>query len=54
MAMTSAPPIGLTPKFIRDQERAEEILAAMARFVQAGKKIPKAWFDELAQIVGEG
>jgi hypothetical protein len=44
------PPIGLVPKFVRDQERAREILAAMDRFVAADKKIPRAWVDELIQL----
>lgn len=53
MATTSAPPIGLIPKFVRDQERAREILAAMDRYIDAGKKIPRAWVEELTQLVVE-
>lgn len=51
--MTSSPPIGLIPKFVRDQERAQEILAAMSRYVEAGKKFPREWVDELTQLVVE-
>ena len=51
--MTQAPPIGLVPRFVRDQERALEILAAMSRYVRDGKKIPRAWLGELAEIYSD-
>lgn len=47
------PPIGLIPKFVRDLERAEEIMAAMGRYVRAGKKFPREWADELVELVAE-
>jgi len=47
------PPIGLTPKWLRDEQRAAEILAAMGRYVEAGKRIPHAWLKELAEVYGE-
>lgn len=51
--MSTSPPIGLIPKFVRDRERALEVLAAMNRYVEAGKKIPSAWLLELTELVGE-
>jgi hypothetical protein len=45
--MSAAPPIGLIPKFVRDRERAQEILTAMSRYVEAGKPIPRGWVNEL-------
>lgn len=54
MATTSAPPIGLIPKFVRDQERAREVLAAIDRYVLAGKKVPREWMEELTGLVVEG
>lgn len=46
----NAPPLGLIPKFVRDRERAREILEAMQRYVDAGQPIPRAWLKELSEI----
>lgn len=51
--METAPPIGLTPKFIRDQQRAMEIVLAISRFVEAGQKVPRTWLNELTELCGE-
>lgn len=50
--METAPPIGLIPKFIRDRERGQEILAAMGRYIESGKPIPRSWLDELNSLAG--
>lgn len=42
-----APPIGLKPKHIHDQERVWEIVSAMSRYCEAGKTIPCEWIREL-------
>ena len=41
------------PKNIHDQKRAAEIVAAMDRYIQASKKLPREWLDELADIYVE-
>lgn len=51
--MKTPPPIGLKPKWLIDQQRAMEIILAMSRFVEAGTKIPRAWFEELSDLYGE-
>ncbi|CAJ0701612.1 hypothetical protein LMG19089_02882 [Ralstonia edaphis] len=45
------PPLGLKPKHIHDKERAEEILAAIDRYVAARKVVPAEWIDELRALV---
>lgn len=46
-------PIGLLPKHIHDKQRMYEILDAMRRYVEAGKKIPMMWIAELDDLGGE-
>jgi hypothetical protein len=45
------PPIGLCPRYIADTQRAREILAAMDRYLEAGKVIPAEWFRELSERI---
>lgn len=44
------PPLGLKPKGIHDYYRKSDILAAMTRYVEAGKCIPDEWIDELKEL----
>lgn len=44
------PPLGVIPRDRWDRKRQEELTAAMGRFLEAGKKIPKEWFDEYNEI----
>ncbi len=45
-------PLGITQRSIFIQQRALEIIAAMDRYVRAGKAIPQEWLDELASTYG--
>jgi hypothetical protein len=45
------PPLGLTPKWVRDKERFDEICAALSRYYNAGKKIPIEWVEEYNSLV---
>jgi len=47
------PPIGLMPLAMYNQQRVLDILAAMGRYVQAKKRIPDEWFDELRDRTGQ-
>lgn len=47
------PPLGLKPKSIHDRERAMEIIAAMERYTNANKKIPREWICEIADLICE-
>lgn len=44
------PPIGLTPRWIRDMERFEEIISAMERYSEAGVPIPIEWIEEVDEL----
>jgi hypothetical protein len=46
------PPLGLKPKFIHDQHRQSEIMAAIARYLDVGKTPPKEWAIEFASYCG--
>lgn len=40
------PPLGLTPRWIREMERFEEIISAMKRYSEAELPIPIEWIEE--------
>lgn len=41
------PPLGVSPKDMWDRKRREDLAAAMDRYLEAGKKIPKEWLEEI-------
>ena len=45
------PPLGLCPRFLRKEQRVQEICAAIIRFHTAGKKVPEEWLEELVELV---
>jgi len=44
------PPLGLTPRFIRDEQRLNEILAAIERYAAEKTPIPLEWVEEYNEI----
>lgn len=44
------PPLGLTPKFVWDTMRINDILNAMERYSYANKPIPVEWINELKSL----
>ncbi|WP_270568531.1 hypothetical protein, partial [Bacillus sonorensis] len=46
------PPIGVKPRFIHDEQRAEELSNAMMRYIQVNRKIPAEWLEEYNELVG--
>ena len=44
------PPIGLVPKWIRDEQRKKEIIGVITRYVEHGKTPPKEWIMEFANL----
>ena len=44
------PPIGLTPRFIRNLDRIQEIFKAIERYIEAKKDIPYKWVAELIEL----
>lgn len=50
--MAEKPPVGLIPKYLRQAERAREIVAAINRYLEAGKyDIPNEWAKELDELL---
>lgn len=45
------PPLGLKPRCVHDGERAMAIMAAMKRYIEKHKPIPKEWADELLAVI---
>lgn len=43
------PPLGLVPRYIRDEQRAREIIDAILRYIDNGRPVPHEWIDELAE-----
>lgn len=48
----SKPPICLLPRRIHTRRRADDILRAMRRYNEVGRRIPNAWFEELDVLLG--
>jgi len=48
------PPNGLIPRFIREENRRDEIVAAMNRYTTAGCRIPTEWLEEYNDLVRNG
>lgn len=48
----SKPPIGLLPRRIHTRRRVDDILRAMRRYNEVGKRIPNVWFEELDVLLG--
>lgn len=44
-------PLGLIPRYIRDEHRMAEIDQAMLRYAIAQKKIPIEWHEERTELV---
>ena len=44
------PPLGLRPRYIADLDRQREIIDAIGRYGNIGKKIPQVWINELREI----
>lgn len=40
------PPMGLTPKWVREEERIKEVREAIMRYYNSRKKIPIEWIEE--------
>jgi len=50
--MIEKPPLGLKPRFIHDQQWANEIGGAIIRRLEAGYPIPIEWVEEYNELLG--
>lgn len=48
-APADKPPVGLRPRWLVEEQRIEEITAAMLRYLKAGVPVPNDWILELAE-----
>jgi hypothetical protein len=44
------PPLGITPKYIHDQERSNDLVEAIQRYLSAGREIPLEWIEEFNEF----
>ncbi|MEK5008799.1 hypothetical protein MHI11_16735 [Bacillus sp. FSL K6-3312] len=49
--MVKEPPLGIIPKFIHDERRAEDLVAAIERRISARSEIPLEWFEEYNNLI---
>lgn len=47
------PPLGLKPEKIWKAQRAHEIHDAIGRYLQADKRVPSEWYDELKKLTDQ-
>lgn len=45
------PPLGITPKYVKNLERRQEILDAVSRYVEANMQIPIEWVEEYNELI---
>lgn len=45
--MNEKPPLGITPRYVIDEQRAREIIFGILRFIDAGSPVPREWLEEL-------
>lgn len=47
------PPLGVMPRNFWNRKRQEELAAAMQRYLEVGKSIPREWIDEYNELSDE-
>lgn len=47
----SRPPLGLKPRKIHNQQRIQEIVAAISRYTEVNKEFPVEWIEEYNDLV---
>jgi len=45
------PPVGLKPKWLHDEQRLDEIKAAISRYTEKGEPIPQEWIEEYNSLI---
>lgn len=46
-------PIGLVPRFVRDDERRDEIKSAIIRYLDADVRVPAEWIAEYNELLAK-
>lgn len=50
MCIAIKPPLGVMPRDMWDRKRKKDLADAMARYLEAGMKIPAEWIEEYNEI----
>ncbi|MCY8587582.1 hypothetical protein [Bacillus haynesii] len=45
------PSTGVKPRFIHDEQRAEELSGAIMRYIQDNRRIPIEWLEEYNELL---
>lgn len=53
MKNNTAPPIGLIPKFIHDENRLKDVIDAIERYCNAKLQIPYEWVEEYNELLSK-
>lgn len=48
------PPLGLVPRYVRTQQRLEEIKDAVSRRMERNLTIPQEWIEEYNELAASG
>lgn len=51
--VVKAPPLGVMPHRIWRDQRTTELMAAISRYIDAGKPVPREWVGELCALLEE-
>jgi hypothetical protein len=51
--MIRKPPLGVTPKWLRQEQRLEELCEAVIRYRQEALPVPADWLEEMRDLAGE-
>lgn len=50
LKQATKPPLGVMPRKMWDKQRQKDLADAMARYLEAGMKIPAEWIEEYNEI----
>jgi hypothetical protein len=51
--MIQKPPLGVPPKWLRQEQRLEELCEAVIRYQQDNLRIPDDWLEEIRDLASE-
>jgi hypothetical protein len=52
LGLERKPPLGLAPRWLREEQRADEITAAISRYEKEGFPVPEEWLEEMRYLQG--
>lgn len=49
--MTEKPPLGVVPRWLHEEQRADALMGAMVRYYKAGIEYPVEWHHEYNELI---